>query len=88
MEASCSAADDITQPMGDPQEASTKAALDYLAGCACTPITASSGGISAQGLREQPLELRHAEAADGRAAELAGIVLTPVPRTSRQQSSL
>jgi carboxyl-terminal processing protease len=57
VEASCSAADDISHQMGDPQEASTKAALDYLAGVACTPITASSGGITAQGVREAPLEL-------------------------------
>jgi carboxyl-terminal processing protease len=57
VEASCSAADDISHQMGDPNEASTKAALDYLAGVSCTPITAGSGGITAQGTREAPLEL-------------------------------
>lgn len=39
----CSAADDITVQLGDPAEASIKAALDFLAGRACTPITATSG---------------------------------------------
>ena len=32
VEASCQAADDITYPLGDPREASTRAALDFLAG--------------------------------------------------------
>ncbi|HYG48784.1 MAG TPA: S41 family peptidase [Allosphingosinicella sp.] len=44
VEASCAAGDDITRPLGDPSEASTRAALDFLAGKACTPITASAGG--------------------------------------------
>ena len=39
----CMAADDIAFQLGDPGEASIKAALDFLAGRACTPITASSG---------------------------------------------
>lgn len=34
----CRAADDITRPFGDPREASIAAALDFLAGRACTPI--------------------------------------------------
>ncbi len=41
VEASCKAGDDLTHPLGDPQEASTRAALDYLGGKSCTPITAS-----------------------------------------------
>ena len=41
MEASCQAGDDITRQLGDPQEASTRAALDFLAGRACTPISAA-----------------------------------------------
>jgi hypothetical protein len=44
VEASCAAGDDITRQLGDPLEGSTKAALDFLAGRACTPITASAGG--------------------------------------------
>ena len=38
VEASCSAGDDLTHQMGDPQEGSTRQALDYLAGKPCTPI--------------------------------------------------
>ena len=41
--ASCRAADDITRPLGDPQEASTRSALDFLAGRSCSPITSSGG---------------------------------------------
>ncbi len=39
VEASCQAADDITHPLGDPQEVSTRAALNFLAGRTCTPIS-------------------------------------------------
>ena len=42
VEASCQAADDIGRPMGDPLEASTRAALDFLAGRACTAISAGA----------------------------------------------
>jgi carboxyl-terminal processing protease len=47
----CQASDDITHQLGDPQEASVRTALDFLAGRSCTAI-ASSGGVTAQGLRE------------------------------------
>lgn len=54
---SCRAGDDITRPFGDPQEASIAAALDFLAGRACTPITASAAsGIAGdinQGQRQR-----------------------------------
>lgn len=43
MPQTCSAADDISVQLGDPAEASIRTALDFLAGRACTPITASSG---------------------------------------------
>ncbi|HEX9953738.1 MAG TPA: S41 family peptidase [Allosphingosinicella sp.] len=49
---SCQAADDISRPLGDPGEASVARALDFLAGRACTPITASAGGITAQSVKE------------------------------------
>ncbi|WP_120716089.1 S41 family peptidase [Tsuneonella amylolytica] len=39
----CAAGDDITHQLGDPQEASIKAALGFLAGGTCTPITSSNG---------------------------------------------
>ncbi len=44
----CRAGDDITRPFGDPQEASTAVALDFLAGRSCTAFgaTASADGGS------------------------------------------
>ena len=48
MPATCQAPDDITRPLGDPQEASIARALDFLAGRSCTPISA---GLAAQRLR-------------------------------------
>jgi carboxyl-terminal processing protease len=42
VQATCRAVDDVTKPLGDPAEASTRQALDYLAGRSCTPITATA----------------------------------------------
>jgi C-terminal processing protease CtpA/Prc len=42
----CQAGDDLARQFGDPQEASVRQALDYLAGRSCTPIT--STGASTQ----------------------------------------
>ncbi len=39
MRATCAAADDITKPLGDPQEASLRTALDFVAGRSCTAIS-------------------------------------------------
>ena len=44
VEASCQAADDITRPLGNPQEASTRSALDFLAGRSCTRISVGEQG--------------------------------------------
>ena len=49
VEASCQAGDDLTRQLGDPQEGSTRQALDFLAGRSCTRI---STGISAQSARD------------------------------------
>ncbi|TAD71986.1 MAG: peptidase S41 [Sphingomonadales bacterium] len=46
----CRAGDDIARPLGDPREASIAAALDFLAGRACTPITASGTVETAGGM--------------------------------------
>jgi carboxyl-terminal processing protease len=46
MGTTCAAPDDITRPLGDPQEASLRAALDFVAGRSCTPVVAAQ---SAQG---------------------------------------
>ena len=43
----CQASDDLSRPMGDPAEASTRAALDFLAGRSCTSITARGGDATA-----------------------------------------
>ncbi|ODP37734.1 peptidase S41 [Sphingomonas turrisvirgatae] len=49
MGATCQAADDVTRPLGDPAEASTRAALDFLAGRSCGATIAEGGtGPSAQ----------------------------------------
>ncbi len=45
----CRAGDDLTRPLGDPAEASIAAALDFLGGRACTPITAGGAGATAAG---------------------------------------
>jgi carboxyl-terminal processing protease len=42
----CAAADDVTRPLGDPQEASVRQALDYLAGRTCTPIATGQASLS------------------------------------------
>jgi C-terminal processing protease CtpA/Prc len=47
VEASCQAADDIGYPLGDPREASTRSALDFLEGKSCTRITASTDATTA-----------------------------------------
>ncbi|MGX7952042.1 S41 family peptidase [Tsuneonella sp. HG249] len=39
----CAAPDDITRQLGDPNEAAIKAALDFLGGRVCTPISSSAG---------------------------------------------
>ena len=49
-QSTCRAADDVLRPLGDPQEGSIRAALDFLAGRQCTPI--SSSGATTQSLRE------------------------------------
>ncbi|MCT2558514.1 S41 family peptidase [Tsuneonella sp. YG55] len=47
----CAAADDITRQLGDPNETAIKAALDFLGGRTCTPITVSASGQGTLGTR-------------------------------------
>ncbi|GGB50142.1 S41 family peptidase [Blastomonas aquatica] len=54
----CQAPDDLTRPLGDPQEASIRGALDFLAGRSCTAIalsgssgSGSSGTVAGQSQR-------------------------------------
>jgi carboxyl-terminal processing protease len=55
VEASCQAADDINRPLGDPAEASVRAALDFIAGRPCNRISGGEVGTlsaRADGKRE------------------------------------
>lgn len=70
----CSAGDDLTKPLGDATEGSTRAALDFLAGRTCTPITAS--GQASQSLRvqdESARELLTPDAPDTAQREVPGL---------------
>lgn len=53
LDVTCQAADDLTRPLGDPQEASIRASLDFLAGRSCTAIALSgpSGNVAGQSQR-------------------------------------
>jgi C-terminal processing protease CtpA/Prc len=57
MDVTCQAGDDINHPMGDPLEASTRAALDFLAGRSCTAITAGAPPGAAGFAPQRPREL-------------------------------
>ncbi|SFO20592.1 S41 family peptidase [Sphingomonas sp. OK281] len=48
VEATCRASDDIGFPLGDSREASTRRALDFLAGRSCSPITSDASAQSAR----------------------------------------
>ena len=57
--ATCQAGDSLTAQMGDPAEASTKVALDFLAGRSCTPIsTAAKAAAAREGQRSLLLPVR------------------------------
>ena len=73
VEASCRASDDLAHPMGDPLEASTRAAIDFLAGRACTAI--SSGGQGTLASRAAPgrLELLSPERPSTAQREVPGL---------------
>ena len=73
VEASCRASDDLAHPMGDPLEASTRAAIDFLAGRACTAI--SSGGQGTLASRPAPgrLELLSPERPSTAQREVPGL---------------
>lgn len=51
----CRAADDLQRQLGDPQEASIRTALDFLAGRSCTPISGVQGAQSVQGQQRELL---------------------------------
>jgi hypothetical protein len=57
MRSSCQASDDLTRPLGDPQEASVARAIDFIQGRSCTPITpntaAAKTGLQALGAGQE-----------------------------------
>ncbi|MES2443615.1 MAG: S41 family peptidase [Pseudomonadota bacterium] len=71
VEASCQAADDLSHPMGDPLEASTRSAIDFLAGRACTPIASSGQGT--QSLRAGERQLLSPERPNTAQREVPGL---------------
>ncbi|MGL3822376.1 S41 family peptidase [Sphingopyxis sp. R3-92] len=54
---SCAASDDLTMPLGDPREASVRAAIDFLAGRACTTRigAATIGATASRGATGAPV---------------------------------
>jgi C-terminal processing protease CtpA/Prc len=76
----CRAGDDITRPLGDPREASIAAALDFLGGRACTPITSSAttsglqqGQSARQGLGLPEREMLQPKRPNAAQRELPGL---------------
>ena len=69
VEASCQAGDDITHQLGDPQEASTRQALNFLAGQSCTPIAT----ITTASLGSRPRALLTPAAPDTAQRETPGL---------------
>ena len=63
MPRTCAAADEFQRPLGDPQEASTRVALDFLAGRSCTAIGGSGVGAQSLTQRYQLLQPRNPNAA-------------------------
>lgn len=57
VQASCRAADDLNHPLGDPREASTRAALDFLAGRACSTLASAAREASTTAVRDVGREL-------------------------------
>jgi C-terminal processing protease CtpA/Prc len=70
VEASCQAGDDTSRQLGDPQEASTRAALDFLAGRPCTRIAT---GLTTQSAREGRRELLSPERPNVAQREVPGL---------------
>ncbi len=70
VQASCQAPDDVSRPLGDPLEGSTRQALSYLRGEACTPISTAQTGLALGAGRTRLLE---SETPDTAQREVAGL---------------
>ena len=55
MQSTCQAGDDFARQLGDPQEASTRSALDFLAGRSCSRIAKTEGPAAAAPTRRELL---------------------------------
>jgi len=55
MAVTCEATDDVFRPLGDPQEASIRTALNFLAGRTCTPIKSTASVKQQSGRTSPPL---------------------------------
>jgi C-terminal processing protease CtpA/Prc len=71
-QSTCSAQDDIARPLGDPQEAMIKTALDFLAGRPCASPISGGGGVTAQGAKSSTRELLIPAAPDAVQREFPG----------------
>jgi C-terminal processing protease CtpA/Prc len=72
VEASCQAGDDVTRQLGDPAEASTRGALDFLAGRPCTRI-ADGGAQGTQAVKEGKRQLLAPERPSTAQREVPGL---------------
>ena len=66
----CAAADDVTKPLGNAQEASVRQALDFLNGKACTPIATGQASLS---LRDSTPQLLRPESPTVSQREVPGL---------------
>ncbi|MFM9829150.1 MAG: S41 family peptidase [Sphingomonas sp.] len=70
VQTSCQAPDDVTRPLGDPLEGSTRQALSYLRGESCTPISTAQTGLAVGAGRARLLE---SDTPDTAQREVAGL---------------
>jgi C-terminal processing protease CtpA/Prc len=70
LDRTCVGVDDVSRPLGDPQEASVKAALDFLAGRSCAPIGAAALN---QAARDAPRDLLSADRPNAAQREVPGL---------------
>jgi C-terminal processing protease CtpA/Prc len=70
LDRTCQSVDDVSRPLGDPQEASVRAALDYLGGRSCAPISAAA---LSQAARAAPRDLVSADRPNAAQREVPGL---------------
>lgn len=73
MERTCQATDEFAKPLGDANEASTKAALDFLGGRACTAITGLTASAERQAVSREAFQLLTPDAPSPAQRETPGL---------------